>query len=143
MSRSAVTSRTATTMAMAKAGLYSPTMKKDVGHEHHADGADHGGEQHRVVLHPHQGKRIERGRQGEQADRQQACKQMQVGDAEEDGGHDRRLADDHGVEARGVEVEEPLAAAIWTRKAEPSTKRPRLSQLCHSASAQIRPIVVR
>src|SRR5918994_6732499 len=34
---------------------------------------------------------------------------MEIGDAEEDGGHDRRLADHHGVEARGVEVEEPLS----------------------------------
>ena len=52
---------------------------------------------------------IERGRQGEQAERQQACQKMQVGDAEEDRGHDRHLADDHGVEARRVEIEKPLA----------------------------------
>jgi hypothetical protein len=37
-------------------------------------------EQHRVVLHAHQGQRVERGRQAEQADRQQARQQMQVGE---------------------------------------------------------------
>jgi hypothetical protein len=33
---------------------------------------------------------------------------VQVGDTQDDGRHDRKLARDHGVEARRVEIEEPF-----------------------------------
>src|SRR5262249_39801697 len=51
---------------------------------------------------------VERGRQREQADRQQARKKMQVGDAQPDAGDGRHLAQHHGVKPWTVEVEEPL-----------------------------------